>query len=107
MLTENVLLFMLTSTFCLVGAYAKEYLRLWNHCAAEISVKRIFVAAATATLVSFGVSDDLLARFGLKGYPMSCFFIGLIGFELLERMSNIDGFLDVVRSFFKGGNDKK
>ena len=107
MLTENLLLFILTSTFCLIGSYAKEYLRLWNRCATIISTKRIFVAAATATIIAFGVSDDLLARFGIKGYPMSCFFIGLIGFELLERMSNIDGFLDVVRSFFKGGNDKK
>ena len=106
MLTEDLLLFILTSVFCLVGSYAKEYLRLWNHCAAELSTKRIFVAAATATLVSFGLSDDLLSRFGMKGYPMSCFFIGLIGFELLERMSNIDGFLDVVRSFFKGGSNK-
>lgn len=101
---ENALLFIITSAACLGGAYAKECQRLWNHCAAEISIRRLFAAAATATLVSFGFSDDLLSRFGLKGYPMSCFFVGLVGFELLERMSNIDGFIEVLKAFFKGGS---
>lgn len=103
MLDENALLFIATVVPSLAGAYAKECLRLWNNCAAEISKRRVFVAASTATLVAFGFSDDLLAHFGLKGYPMTCFFIGLIGFELLERMSNIDGILEFIRTFFKGG----
>ena len=52
---------------------------------------RITLSTVTSLLVIFGVSDVILEYTGVKGLMLASFLCGLVGFELLQRISTLKG----------------
>jgi hypothetical protein len=59
-----------------------------------------------ATIAVYGISDLLIDKFGERVLPFASFLFGLLGFPLMEKLSTIDGALDLYKQF-KGSNNSK
>ena len=62
----------------------------------EMNPIRIILSTITSLLVIFGVSDVILEYTGVKGLMLASFLCGLVGFELLQRLSTIKGLFGIL-----------
>ena len=107
MVQEQILLFVFTIAICLVGSFSKEYLRMWQKATPCVSITRVIVADAAATMFAFGGSDYLCEHFGLKAYITISWVFGMLGFEILERSSRLDEVLKFINEFILRGGNKR
>jgi hypothetical protein len=54
---------------------------------------RVLTGALFSAFVMVGVENWLLTKMGLKEIVVIAFFVGILSFELFERLSNINGLL--------------
>ena len=93
--SEDILIFCIVLLLAFVGSVAKDYIAAFNgeH---RLSIVRILLSTVTACLLIMVFSDFLIDKLGIKGLVGVSFFAGLIGFELLQDISSIDGLLKLV-----------
>ena len=93
--SEDILIFCIVLLLAFVGSVAKDYIAAFNgeH---KLSIVRILLSTVTACLLIMVFSDFLIDKLGIKGLVGVSFFAGLIGFELLQDISSIDGLLKLV-----------
>lgn len=78
-----------------VGSFAKDYLKMFNlQC--KMSFIKIILSTFTASILIFAFSPEIVNKYGLRGLTVASFFGGLIGFETLQRISTIDGAIELV-----------
>ena len=85
------------------GSVGKDYLALFSY-HRRMNPTRITLSTITSLLVIFGASDVILEYTGVKGLMLSSFLGGLVGFELLQRISTLKGlfgFLERLVAFKK------
>lgn len=76
----------------LAGSYGKDYLRIMKSKKAErVSLSTVLLSTFTASLVIYGVSNILTEKFGERFLALASFVCGLVGFQLMEKLSTIDG----------------
>ena len=93
--SEDILIFCIVLLLAFVGSVAKDYIAAFNgeH---KLSIVRILLSTVTACLIIMVFSNFLIDNLGIKGLVGVSFFAGLIGFELLQDISSIDGLLKLV-----------
>ena len=93
--SEDILILCIVLLLAFVGSVAKDYIAAFNgeH---RLSIVRILLSTVTACLLIMVFSDFLIDKLGIKGLVGVSFFAGLIGFELLQDISSIDGLLKLV-----------
>lgn len=93
--SEDILIFCIVLLLAFVGSVAKDYIAAFNgeH---KLSIVRILLSTVTACLLIMVFSNFLIDNLGIKGLVGVSFFAGLIGFELLQDISSIDGLLKLV-----------
>ena len=93
--SEDILIFCIVLLLAFVGSVAKDYIAAFNgeH---RLSIVRILLSTVTACLLIMVFSNFLIDNLGIKGLVGVSFFAGLIGFELLQDISSIDGLLKLV-----------
>lgn len=78
----------------LAGSYGKDYLRIMKSSKPEkVSLTNVLLSTFTATLFAYGFSIFLIEKFGERILAIFSFVCGLIGFQLMEQLSTIDGIL--------------
>jgi hypothetical protein len=65
--------------------------------AEKVSLSTVLLSTFTATLVIYGVSDILTDKFGERFLALASFVCGLVGFQLMEKLSTIDGIFGLYR----------
>jgi len=104
---ESSLLFIIITA--LAGSYGKEYMRIMKSDHPEhISISNVLLSTFTATLVIYGLSNIIIERFGEKFLTFASFVCGLVGFQLMEKLSTVDGILGLCKQI-KGidNNDRR
>ena len=93
--SEDILILCIVLLLAFVDSVAKDYIAAFNgeH---RLSIVRILLSTVTACLLIMVFSDFLIDKLGIKGLVGVSFFAGLIGFELLQDISSIDGLLKLV-----------
>lgn len=93
--SEDILIFCIVLLLAFVGSVAKDYIAAFNgeH---KLSIVRILLSTVTACLLIMVFSNFLIDKLGIKGLVGVSFFAGLIGFELLQDISSINGLLKLV-----------
>lgn len=89
--------------FCLIfflaflGSFAKDYMDLITFSGKKMSIPRIILSTITASLAMFAISDYVQHYVGIRGLMFFSFMIGVAGFQLLQRISTIDGVIKLIR----------
>ena len=84
-----------------IGSFAKVYLKLMRlkpekeH---HFNMTEVVLSSFTATIIIFAFSPYIEAYLSLRGIVLCSFIAGLVGFELLVRLSSIKGIIALLAS---------
>lgn len=92
-LVEYLLIFFIA----FAGSFVKYGLFVYKGLSNKISIITILLSAITASFVVFAASPYIQEHLGIRGLMVISFFIGLVGFQLLERLSTLEGMMDFMR----------
>ena len=86
-----------------IGSFAKVYLKLMRlkpegH---HFNMTEVVLSSFTATIIIFAFSPYIEAAFSLRGVVLCSFIAGLVGFELLNRLSSIKGIIALLGSIIQ------
>jgi hypothetical protein len=77
----------------LAGAFVKDMYNTIRGIDTTFRLYRVLTGALLSAFVMVGVENWLLTKMGLKEIVVIAFFVGILSFELFERLSNINGLL--------------
>ena len=92
---DDFIALMIIGILSFFGSVGKDYLAMFYY-HREMNPIRIILSTITSLLVIFGVSDVILEYTGVKGLMLASFLCGLVGFELLQRLSTIKGLFGIL-----------
>lgn len=95
---QNILEFALIFFLAFIGSFAKTYLKMLHspdnrH---KINFIEVILSTFTATIFVFTFSTDVENKIGIKGLMLVSFLGGLVGFELLVRISSLQGLMGML-----------
>lgn len=70
-------------------------------CGRKISFTRILLSTATASAILIGFEPYIVEKIALRGLFGVSMLLGFLGFEILQKISNIDGLVDLIRKVFE------
>lgn len=83
----------------LAGAFVKDMYNSIRGIDTSFRLYRILIGSLFSAFVMVGLENWLLKYIGLKEIVVITFFIGLLSFELFERLSNIDGLFKFYQTY--------
>lgn len=83
--------------FALLGSCAKDYVCLLNKELTKINLLRIFFATITGSIISYFAYPIVIYNLDFRGVIFSSFLLGLTGFELLQKLSSLNGIFNLIR----------
>lgn len=90
----------------LAGAFVKDMYNSIRGTDTSFRLYRILIGSFFSAFVMVGIENWLMRFMGLKEIVVIAFFLGLLSFELFERLSNIDGIFKFYQTYqqIKQGN---
>ena len=92
---DDFIALMIIGILSFFGSVGKDYLAMFSY-HRRMNPIRITLSTITSLLVIFGVSNVILEYTGVKGLMLASFLCGLVGFELLQRLSTIKGLFGIL-----------
>ena len=92
---DDFIVLLIIGILSFFGSVGKDYLAMFYY-HREMNPIRIILSTITSLLFIFGVSDVILEYTGVKGLMLASFLCGLVGFELLQRVSTIKGLFGIL-----------
>jgi hypothetical protein len=83
----------------LAGSFVKDMYNSIRGTDTSFRLYRILIGSLFSAFVMVGLENWLLKYIGLKEIVVLSFFIGLLSFELFERLSNIDGLFKFYQTY--------
>ena len=83
----------------LAGAFVKDMYNSIRGTDTSFRLYRILIGSLFSAFVMVGIEGWLLKHMGLKEIVVIAFFIGILSFELFERLSNIDGLFKFYQTY--------
>ena len=83
----------------LAGSFVKDMYNSIRGTDTSFRLYRILIGSLFSAFVMVGVEGWLLKHIGLKEIVVIAFFIGILSFELFERLSNIDGLFKFYQTY--------
>lgn len=93
---SNFLNYSFIFIFCLVGAIIKDSYNTLTEKDAKIKVSRILISTLVSSILLFSLSDYLLNIMNWKLFILPCFGGGMIGFELMGKISHLSFWIKAV-----------
>ena len=91
-----------------IGSFAKVYLKLMRLKPGKehhFNMIEVVLSSFTATIIIFAFSPYIEAYLSLRGIILCSFIAGLVGFELLIRLSSIKGIIALLISIVQFYNN--
>ena len=92
---EDIVCLIVIIFLSFIGSLSKDYVSMFND-KGRMNTKRIIFSTFTASILTFVFSPLVIQSFGFRGIVASAYLAGLVGFELLQRISTMDGILDLL-----------
>ena len=89
----------------LAGAFVKDMYNTLRGIDTTFRLYRVLTGALFSAFIMVGFENWLLTKIGLKEIVVLAFFIGLLSFELFERLTNINGLLKFIQTYQKIKNN--
>ena len=83
----------------LAGSFVKDMYNSIRGIDTSFRLYRILIGSAFSAFMMVGLENWLLKYIGLKEIVVIAFFIGLLSFELFEKLSNIDGLFKFYQTY--------
>jgi hypothetical protein len=83
----------------LAGSFVKDMYNSIRGTDTSFRLYRILIGSLFSAFVMVGIEGWLLKHIGLKEIVVIAFFIGILSFELFERLSNIDGLFKFYQTY--------
>ena len=83
----------------LAGSFVKDMYNSIRGIDTSFRLYRILIGSAFSAFIMVGLENWLLKYMGLKEIVVIAFFVGLLSFELFEKLSNIDGLFKFYQTY--------
>jgi hypothetical protein len=83
----------------LAGAFVKDMYNSIRGTDTSFRLYRILIGSFFSAFVMVGFENWLLKFIGLKEIVVLAFFIGILSFELFEKLSNVDGLFKFYQTY--------
>lgn len=94
---EDILEICIIFFFSFIGSFAKDYLKMIRlGKRVYFNFIEIVLSTATASVITYALSVHIQQYVGTRGLVLFSFIIGLLGFELLIRLSSINGVITLL-----------
>lgn len=93
---EDCIEFFLIFFVAFLGSFSKDYLKLIRLEIGKITFTNVLLSTVTSSFLLFAISPYIEEKFGVRGLMMVSFIGGLLGFEILERISSIKGVIEFI-----------
>lgn len=97
---EDIMIISIIFFFSFIGSFTKVYLKLLRFkdgTSHKLNLMEVMLSTFTATVIVFAFSDCILVHLTVRGLVMVSFVSGLVGFEMLIRISSINGIVGFLR----------
>ena len=89
----------------LAGAFVKNMYNTIRGIDTTFRLYRVLTGAMFSAFLMVGLENWLLTKMGLKEIVVIAFFLGILSFELFEKLSNIDSLLKYYQIYQKIKNN--
>lgn len=79
-----------------IGSLSKDYIMLMQQ-QQRMKVGRITISTVTSTFLMYSVSAYIMSHFGFRGLIGISYLSGLLGFEILDRLSRFNDVIKIIR----------
>ena len=94
---EDILEICIIFFFSFIGSFAKDYLKMIRLSKrVYFNFIEIILSTCTASVITYALSIHIQQYAGTRGLVFVSFVIGLLGFELLIRLSSINGVITLI-----------
>lgn len=83
----------------LAGSFVKDMYNSIRGVDTSFRLYRILIGSAFSAFMMVGLENWFLKYMGLKEIVVIAFFVGLLSFELFEKLSNIDGLFKFYQTY--------
>lgn len=94
--TEELIIILVIVVMSLVGSLSKDYMNLILK-GIRMKIGRIILSTICSSVITYTFSIYILDKLYFRGLVGVSYFIGLLGFELVSKFSNLS---DVFRMYF-------
>lgn len=86
-LVSQLLDFLFITLFCFAGALAKDTYDTLTGINPKVKISRILLSTVVSSILVFSLSDFIIEHFTWKIIILPCFVCGMIGFEMMGKMT--------------------
>ncbi len=94
--SEEVLILLILTITSFIGSLFKDYIMLMQQ-QQRMKVGRITISTVTSTFLMYSVSVYIMSHFGFRGLIGISYLSGLLGFEILDRLSRFNDVIKIIR----------
>ena len=94
--TEELLIILVSVIMSFIGSLSKDYINLMRK-GDRMKIGRIIMSTITASIITYTFSIYILNHFSFRGLVGIAYFCGLLGFELVSKLSNLSGVIQILK----------
>lgn len=83
--------------FCLIGSIVKDTYDTLIGKNTNVNISRVVISAMVSSILIFSISDYLIAKISWKVFILPCFIGGMVGFELLGRITKLTFWINIYK----------
>lgn len=100
---DSIVVFIAILALCWLGSLTKDFIIVFKgeekkyiNLTFKFRVGRVILSTTTSTFLVFALSDKIIEHIGFKGLLFVSLLVGIVGFELLERISTINRVIELI-----------
>lgn len=94
--SEELIVILISIVMSLVGSLSKDYINLMRK-GTKMKIGRIVMSTISASIITYTFSFYIIKNFSFRGLVGIAYFCGLLGFELVSKLSNLSGVIQVLK----------
>jgi len=94
--SEELLILIILAITSFIGSLSKDYILLIQH-KERMKVGRILISTTTSTFLMYSTSIYIMSHFGFRVLIGISYLSGLLGFEIVDRLSKFNDVIKIIR----------
>ena len=93
---EDLLIILVSVIMSFIGSLSKDYINLMRK-GDKMDIGRITMSTISASILTYTFSIYILNHFSFRGLVGIAYFCGLLGFELVSKISNLNSVIQILK----------